>query len=1073
MKLRSGAGLGFALLLLAGTGLLRWPGLEQKFWNVDEAVTFTMARQILAGDLPYRDAVDQRTPLAPYAQAAVFAVAGGGDLRAQHIALALMIGLTAVLLWRLAARLGHGPAGAAGALWFTVLAFMVPSVRDTMAAHTAWYLIFCSTAGFWALARAWTGGGARWAVVSGAAFGLSFLAKQPGVLDFGVALVLMGLGLWLEPARRLQLLRQSGALVAGFALPTGLTAAYFAAQGAWADLVYYTWTYNHTLYVPEVPRLERWQTIRVPFALMWEYHPLATALGGLAALVLLGRVLARAGRRPREMDLTGWLILGWCAAGLVATTLSGRGFTHYSIQLIPGLSLACGRITIWIWAAGQKWAGPSRARRLLVAVGALHLVAWLLWPVTVRRTALAGYGREDDTVVQLVRRHTGPEERIFVWGYDPELYALGGRQPATRFLYCTFLTGLIPWTNLDPLQDTAYAIVPGAWDQFGADWKKHPPALVADSRTLHGFLKHPMENQPGLWPLIERDYARIETDPADRHGFRLYRRVTAFPPGSAPAESSPGPAVQIQPAGAAPGQTARVAVQAPAGTQALELYLDGAPYRRLPWSGEATVQAEFFITGADRPGPAQRVQVVAVMAAGRLASAEKILGPAPVRVPGGPPLRFQGRDIAALESSTITGGPILPKKEEPDHWDAHAPSRLVYPRLPGMNSLAFAYGLEEAALGHAPPDNTDGVEVVVETEDESGRRTRVYRRYLNRDDARRTRGRSVEYTRLPPGGGGKIILLMTPGPQANALLDWSYWLWLRADAAPLVLEAGGLVRDPWRIAAPTALRQAEFNGHFITVTAAPATIDFATTPDLGELAGGFGLLDSAWTGPEKSGPVDFRLELIRPDGPVATLLERRLDPARAPGDRGFQPFKLNLPQPLAGVLRFSTRTQGNPARAHAFWGGLSATTIDLALHTADGDIPAGARSRSDFGFGNAIEDGRPCLFAHASSELFYPWREDLARLTGEFGLMRGAYAGSETTPGVQFIVEVEDHSGARRELFRRHLAPAAATTDRGAQPMAVEIPPVPGGWIIVRTAAAPSGHLNNAWSYWRGLRGGR
>ena len=62
--------------MIAATLLLRWPGLEKQIWNVDEAVTFTMTQQILAGEIPYPDAVDQRNPLAPYAQAVVFAVAG-------------------------------------------------------------------------------------------------------------------------------------------------------------------------------------------------------------------------------------------------------------------------------------------------------------------------------------------------------------------------------------------------------------------------------------------------------------------------------------------------------------------------------------------------------------------------------------------------------------------------------------------------------------------------------------------------------------------------------------------------------------------------------------------------------------------------------------------------------------------------------------------------------------------------------------------------------------------------------------------------------------------------------------
>src|ERR1700694_5680631 len=89
----------FAVNLVAVAVLLRRPGLEKKIWNVDEAVTFTIAEQILTGDVPYRDAVDQRNPLAPYLQAAVFVVTGHWNLHAQHTALAVMIGLTAVLLW--------------------------------------------------------------------------------------------------------------------------------------------------------------------------------------------------------------------------------------------------------------------------------------------------------------------------------------------------------------------------------------------------------------------------------------------------------------------------------------------------------------------------------------------------------------------------------------------------------------------------------------------------------------------------------------------------------------------------------------------------------------------------------------------------------------------------------------------------------------------------------------------------------------------------------------------------------------------------------------------------------------
>ncbi|MDI1250143.1 MAG: glycosyltransferase family 39 protein [Lacunisphaera sp.] len=1070
--MRTAVGLCFALCLIAATWLLRAPGLEKKIWNVDEAVTFTMAQQILAGEIPYRDAVDQRNPLAPYVQAAVFAIAGDWNLRAQHAALALMIGLTAVLLWQTARRLGHESAGVAGALWFTLLCLLLPTVRDTMPAHTAWYLIFFSTAAFCALAQAWATGRRRWAAASGAAFALAVLAKQPGILDFGVALVLLGLGLWARPAERVKLARLLGALLAGFAAPLLLTGIYFAAHGAWADLVYYTWTYNNTLYVPEVPALERWQTIRVPFQLAWQMHPLAVVTGVLAAVTLLARVGARALRGPDRFDLPGWLILGWCAAGLVSTTLSGREFSHYSIQLIPGLSLACGWVTAGLWQTGRRWAGASRLRQTGLLLPATGLILWLLQPLPARLRAFDLPEPGVDTITQLVRRHTTPDERIFVWGYTPEVYAQSERLPATRFLYCTFLTGLIPWTNIDPLKNTDYAVVPGAWDDFLADWHRRPPALVADGRSQRAFMKYPLDRQRLLWPLIERDYAGVETAPTEPLGYWLFRRLEPASLQPLPTGLPPGAEVKINAPATAPGQTTRVNVAAPAGTHHLELYLDGRSYRRLRCAPEAAVSAAFFVLAADRTGAAQQVQAVALGADAPQASVALTLATsAPARVIGGPPLEFNGRRIPALESGNISGGPILPKQDAPDHWDAHAPSRVVYPRLPGMNSLAFAYGLEEAAIAKDPPAYTDGIEAVVQVEDAAGRITPVYRRFTSHLDARPTRGQLHGYTPLPPGDGGRIILLITPGPQFNAAFDWSYWRWIRADTTPLALLVEDAVLPPVRLETPGAPRQAEFNGSFITVTGAPATIDFPAQPHLSELTGRFGLLDTAWTGPVQAGPVRFAVELVGPEGGTTVLFERSLDPARAAEDRGEQKFLFRLPQPLAGLLRFSVRPGKNPAQAHAFWSGLSANRLRTSLQWGEDKIPARADSAGLHGFLNTEDEGRVCLVAHAPATLAYDWQEGLVRLTAEYGLMSAAYTQNETE-GVVFVIEAEDAGGARHELFRRHLAPLTQPADRGPQPLTVEIPALPGGRIHLRTLPPPSGHLNAAWSYWRDLRAG-
>ena len=109
--------------------------------------------------------------------------------------------------------------------------------------------------------------------------------------------------------------------------------------------------------------------------------------------------------------------------------------------------------------------------------------------------------------------------------------------------------------------------------------------------------------------------------------------------------------------------------------------------------------------------------------------------------------------------------------------------------------------------------------------------------------------------------------------------------------------------------------------------------------------------------------------------------------------------------------------------------------------------------------------------AHAPASLVYEWREGLAKLTGEYGLMSAAYTKNETE-GVVFVVEARAADGTAREIFRRHLAPMTRPEDRGAQTLSIDIPPLPGGRLILHTLPPASGNLNAAWSYWRDLQAG-
>ena len=1060
-------------LLLAAVGLRR-TGLGVPVWNVDEAVTFTMAEQILTGDVPYRDAVDQRNPLAPYVQAAVFGVFGHWNLPAQHAVLAVMLGFAAILVWQTARRFGDEPAGVAAALWFTLCCFLLPSYGDMMAAHTGWYLMFCSCLGFWCLSRAWPDGSLRWSLAAGGAFGLSFLAKQPGLLDFGTALVLVALGAGFSPVRRKPLAAVAGGLLAGFAVPVSALFGYLAARGVWADYVYYAWTYNDTLYVPEVPWLQRWATIRVPFEQAWLWHPLVVVAGLAAIVPLLRRAFAGVRRPPAEIDILPWLILGWCAAGLISTTLTGRGFTHYSIQLIPGLSLACGWITVRLWALTQAWRARRRTHDLVVKALAGAAAVMLLLPVGQRIRELKMPGSGGDDTAALVRQHTSAAERIHVWGYNPEIYAVARRLPATRFLYDTFLTGLIPWTNLDPLQPTGYAVAPGAWDRFYEDWNLHPPAMVVDTGALRGFLKYPLERQHPLWEILQRDYAEIETELTAEIGYRLFRRLDPVAAPPALARPAPGTNLQLVAPATSPVGAVRVEVHAPAGAHNLELLVDGRSYARLAWRPDRSVRAVFTVGREDLPDGIHHLQAVTRGETGALATAEHELRTGPQfavqLAPSGPALQFDGVALAPLEGAAAGGRPIRLKPDS-DHWDAHAPSRLVYPRRPEMKSLTFSYGIELEAYRTGAPKRTDGIDAIIFFEDEGGRQTRVFRRRLDPIHAGGDIGPQVDYVELPGNGPGRLIFLMTPGPWSDSSFDWSYWTWINANRGPLKMDFAG-ARYPAHFAAAGGVRQAGFNGHLVTITSAPSVVEFSVPAGLAELTGVLGLPDDAWLGAAQPGGAEFEISLKQPDGTETNLLQRTLEPGTVAGDRGVRPFRLALPQPCAGTLRFQIRPHGGESHAgvQAFWGELRGTGLRTGLAAGNNEIAAGPGTEARFGFANADEGGRPCLFAHAPATLAYPWPAGATRLTGSYGIMRGAYTADRTSDGAVFVVEIEDAAGTRRELFRRHLDPERRETDRGDQALSVEIPPAPAGRLFVRTEAAPSGNLNSAWSYWRDLR---
>ncbi|HVU16324.1 MAG TPA: glycosyltransferase family 39 protein [Candidatus Didemnitutus sp.] len=1060
----------FALSLVLAVVGLRWRSLDHAIWSIDEGSTFTMGAQILHGEIPYLNAADNRNPLAPYAKAVIYAMCGEWNARAVHIVVAMMLGLAATLLWRFARRLGDNSAGIAGALWFVVLNVVLMAPFDSMAAHTGWFLVFFSCLGFWLFARTWSKRRRGDAIGCGVAFAFAFLAKQPGLLDFGVVLVVLALGFIFQREQRRPLLVLTGLMLAGFVAPIVLTAVYFAARGGLHDFMLYSWTYNAKYYVPEVPLLERLSCVRVPFRLAFEHAPAVLLAAPVAAGIYLNRGIRGLVRRPAEIHALAWLNLGWLASGLVSTALSGRTFDHYSMQLIAPLSLACGWTTARLVEAIRP---ASRKFRLagvgvmVVLAGAAASVAWQGWQT---ETSLYPDEKGPVDLGAAVRQQTKPTDRIFVWGYAPEIYFFSQRLPATRFIYTNYLTGLIPWTNLDPQKNTDYAIIPGAWDEFWTDWEAHPPELIVDTLAERGYLKYPLEKQARLWPVIRRDYAEVDSERFRPQGRRLFRRAVIDGPRKVDPDWPVEPGLQVLGLRSGPQADRKFTISAPLASRAIELYLDDQLYRHITGSDRPGEQVVFTVLAADLPPGKHVVQAVAIGQTEKISRPYSVLvgtetrpaGPA-----GGPPLLFEGQSIAATETETFDGSPVG-HTEVPPVWDAHAPSRMVYPRPAEMDQVLMNYGMHEEAYGPKVAQKTDGYEVVVVFEDENGDSTRAFYRRLDPVHEGRDRGPQTDHFTLPLGRKGTLTFLMTSGPMNDATSDWTYWESIKGYRGPLAISFRGKPIFPLHTVAPLGAVQMDFHGKAVILAHAPSHFDFPLQEGIAGLSGSFGLMDNAWNESERTIGAVFEIIQIRPDGSQRMLMQRSLEPAKYTVDRGMIPFDIKVPQPADGILRLVTRSpeEGKNDHCYTFWSGLTASEFHTYLRF-DGRNIASLEAHSDNGVSNLEEDGKPTLLAHAPSRIVFPLEPGMHHFEAEYGMLRGSFARPGDTDGAVFVVEVESAAGERRELFRRYLNPMHEGAHQSPQKLTLDLPDLPGGHLILRTEAAPSGRLVYAWSFWR------
>jgi hypothetical protein len=489
------------------TTLLRAPSLFVEVLDPDEAGHAVNTWVWMSGGTPYVDFVDNKQPLLYAAYAAAFASLGRSLIAVHALTIPWLL-LTAWLIGRLARRVWDDDAAARAAALLFTLASVAYVEKDMLSTNTEVLMNLPLVAAFWLLVdvcdeSGWRAGFSGALAAIAALFNLKAAFALPALIAAAFAVPATG--------RRW---RGTVWLLSGFLIVVAAATAWFWQRGALGPFLYWNVLLNIDYMGAGVgPGYAGYAN-----GIVYGYPRLVVFALGTAPLWVCAAAAWRSSGRHAVARALRWPLVLWAAGSLAAVCLGGRFYGHYFIQIIPPLAvLASGPVS------------SLRDRRPIlhgVAVAAMVLPA-CGWTV-------AGYARIAGerldslrppiaAVADAVRAHTGPDDRIFVWGYWPQLYYHTRRRPASRFVFPQSLAGYVPGNPaaLAPGWDPNPFIVEEHWRLFSAEMARHPADLIVDTApgSIHFWERYPIDRYPVLRDLVARRYTRV----AVIDGVILYR----------------------------------------------------------------------------------------------------------------------------------------------------------------------------------------------------------------------------------------------------------------------------------------------------------------------------------------------------------------------------------------------------------------------------------------------------------------------------------------------------------------------------------------------------------------------
>src|SRR6266852_2285380 len=426
------------------------PSVFHRLLDGDEAIYGSIAALMNLGDPLYaQGGVDNKPPGIFWVYAVIFRVFGTYQMTAIHAIALLTIAATCVLIFVAGRQLAGNRVGILAAIFYGVMT--AAGNPRLLAANTEAFMMLPLTASLLLMLR-------RHWVWSGLLLAAAGAFRQSAAVD---VLLLAGA----------VMIALTGSF-SGFWRWTIATLTEYA-SGNWAPGL--VWARAKDSVVPFV----------VDMAVLW--------VAAIAWAV-----------RWRRLDSGQRLIVAWLVVSMLGSLAGGHLSWHYFIQVMGPLAL------LSALAVDAALRTPMRKQvAWIVGIGvAVPAFGWAAYNVFADPLTydFSPPIPQHEQVATYIRTHTGPGDRVFVWGDWPALYVESDRLMASRFP--GFLRGFARGSNLPPNNwDTS----PDVWPELKSDLERNPPVLIVDTAAAgwSDFAMYPMRNYPVLQDLVASRYHRV------------------------------------------------------------------------------------------------------------------------------------------------------------------------------------------------------------------------------------------------------------------------------------------------------------------------------------------------------------------------------------------------------------------------------------------------------------------------------------------------------------------------------------------------------------------------------------